>query len=301
MSEKYSNEEIIQDIKRVSEEYCDGETPTNKEYRNYGKISASVVCRKFDSWNNAIDACDLQKTNQYLTKENYIKDIQKVSENFVDGEPPTYRQYQKHSDHSSNTVNQKFGSWNEALKQSGFDINRKSEISDEELIDDIIRVFNQHSEGHYPTLGDVDEYGNFSKITYRKHFGGWSEALIASGFENPYPSEWPLSGKEHPAWNEDCESQGYGPSWYKQRKKARERDDYSCRFCGKGKEVIGRLPAVHHIRPRYMWTVQEEHEEMNSLDNLVTLCPSHHGTLEGKFKNSSPKEFIKRASVYYEQ
>jgi len=300
MSEKYSNEEIIQDIKRVSEEYCDGETPTNKEYREYGNIPASTVCRKFDSWNNAIDACNYEKTNVYLSKEDCIKSIQKVSEKFIGGEAPTYHEYQNYSEHSSNTINQKFGSWNEALRESGFDINRRDKVSDEELIKDINRVFNQYSEGHYPTLGDIDECGEFPKVTYRKHFGGWTEALIASGFENPYPSKWPLSGEEHPAWNEDCESQGYGPSWYKQRKKARERDDYSCRICGDGKEELSRNPAVHHIRPKYMWNVQEEHEEMNSLDNLVTLCYSHHQLLEGEYKNLSTEEFVDRAFEEYE-
>lgn len=87
-------------------------------------------------------------------------------------------------------------------------------------------------------------------------------------------------------------SQEYGPNWTKQRRKCLERDNHECRVCGKTEEEIGREPAVHHITPRSEFN---DSWKQNELNNLITLCHSCHGKLEGKFKDSSPKEFVRKA------
>ncbi|TYL37253.1 hypothetical protein CV102_18270 [Natronococcus pandeyae] len=87
---------------------------------------------------------------------------------------------------------------------------------------------------------------------------------------------------------------GYGPNWTKQRRKCLERDDYQCRICGKTETEIGRRPAVHHITPRREFAASEWHQ-MNALSNLVALCPSCHGTVEGKYQDTSPEEFVAKS------
>lgn len=85
------------------------------------------------------------------------------------------------------------------------------------------------------------------------------------------------TGKNNPSWKPpgECVTRSYGPSWHKQRQKARARDGGECVICG-----ADDLVDVHHIRPFREFGV-ENHEQANDLDNLVCLCRSHHSKWEG--------------------
>jgi len=67
----------------------------------------------------------------------------------------------------------------------------------------------------------------------------------------------------------------YGPNWYANRKKARERDNYICQDCGKKEEQYGCELSVHHIIP--FRNFNGDWEKANQLTNLITLCeyPCH--------------------------
>lgn len=86
-------------------------------------------------------------------------------------------------------------------------------------------------------------------------------------------------GENNPNWKGGVTSNGIyrGPDWAEQREKALERDGHKCQICGRGVEDIGRNPDVHHIVP---YGDFDDHEEANRLDNLISLCPSHHGKVE---------------------
>lgn len=60
-----------------------------------------------------------------------------------------------------------------------------------------------------------------------------------------------------------------GVDWKKQRRKARQRDNYACRCCGKTRVEMKKFPNVHHIIP-YRYSLS------NDLLNLVCLCPKCH-------------------------
>lgn len=96
-------------------------------------------------------------------------------------------------------------------------------------------------------------------------------------------AEWQsenVKGDNHPSWKGGWEHY-YGEDWNEQRKKAWERDDYQCRICGKSEEELGRKPDVHHIIP--VRTYRNEYGDRNlahSLDNLITLCSTHHHEVE---------------------
>jgi len=87
--------------------------------------------------------------------------------------------------------------------------------------------------------------------------------------------------------------QEYGANWSKQRRRCLDRDDHACRVCGSSQSDIGRQPAVHHITPRSEFG-DSEWQTYNALDNLVTLCPSCHGTYEGRFIDCDVMEFLER-------
>lgn len=88
-------------------------------------------------------------------------------------------------------------------------------------------------------------------------------------------------------------SDSYGPNWDSQRKKCLERDFYECRVCGKTNSEMSREPAVHHITPRRNFR-EGDWKSMNSISNLITLCHSCHGKLEGKFCAENPDGFAKK-------
>lgn len=77
----------------------------------------------------------------------------------------------------------------------------------------------------------------------------------------------------------------YGPTWNANRRKALERDNYSCVECGKTKSDIGREPDVHHIIPRRLYFENYDEPECyiraNRVDNLISLCRTHHSKWEG--------------------
>lgn len=46
----YSEDELIDELQRVSEEYCDGETPRERDMREHGEISSGPFKNRFGSW-----------------------------------------------------------------------------------------------------------------------------------------------------------------------------------------------------------------------------------------------------------
>jgi len=87
-----------------------------------------------------------------------------------------------------------------------------------------------------------------------------------------------FSGEDSPRWRGGYRDY-YGPSWRRQRRKARDRDNNTCQICGVAKDDIGRNMSVHHITPFRRFGV-ENHKEANALDNLISLCPSCHQRAE---------------------
>ena len=88
-------------------------------------------------------------------------------------------------------------------------------------------------------------------------------------------------------------AQEYGSNWSKQRRRCLERDDYTCRVCERTEADIGQNPSVHHITPRSEFDGTPR--SMNSLGNLVSLCPQCHGRFEGRFTDCRVEAFVKNA------
>lgn len=90
-----------------------------------------------------------------------------------------------------------------------------------------------------------------------------------------------FSGEGHPNWRGGG-NQSYGKGWAEIRRKALERDEYSCMICAKGPEDLGRNPDVHHIIPVRKFEESDRHtrEDAHVLENVVTLCSSCHRSAE---------------------
>jgi len=73
-----------------------------------------------------------------------------------------------------------------------------------------------------------------------------------------------------------------GKNWRKQSRLARERDRDTCQRCGKTKEQVGKNLDVHHISPHIL-------SNDNSLENLITYCPSCHKIVEWEWRQVNPE------------
>ena len=82
-----------------------------------------------------------------------------------------------------------------------------------------------------------------------------------------------MSGSGNPNWIGGVSFCNYGDNWNKQRRKARERDNYTCQEC---KYVSGgdRLLDVHHRTPFRLFG--GDWKMANRLNNLVCLCRDCH-------------------------
>jgi DEAD/DEAH box helicase domain-containing protein len=76
----------------------------------------------------------------------------------------------------------------------------------------------------------------------------------------------------------------YGPNWAEQRRRARQRDRYTCQRCGTQEARTGREHDVHHLVPfRHFGYVPGENEaylQANDLANLTTLCRVCHSRVD---------------------
>jgi hypothetical protein len=78
------------------------------------------------------------------------------------------------------------------------------------------------------------------------------------------------AGDRNPAWKGGTGNKG--AYW---KRKARERDAFTCQFPGCGKQDRGKGTHAHHLVPRVAGGE-------DSLDNLVTLCSRHHREVESR-------------------
>jgi len=76
-----------------------------------------------------------------------------------------------------------------------------------------------------------------------------------------------------------------GGDWETQALKARDRDGYTCRICGKTEKDLGKQMDVHHILPYRLF---RSNMEANRMDNLLSVCPSCHRTLEAEADRAIP-------------
>jgi 5-methylcytosine-specific restriction endonuclease McrA len=82
-----------------------------------------------------------------------------------------------------------------------------------------------------------------------------------------------MTKDKNPNWKGGTSTeQGRGENWQRQKKSARERDNYTCQNCHR------HAVAVHHIKPYRFYN--GDWESANILTNLITLCASCHSKIE---------------------
>lgn len=269
-------EELIKDLQQLRDEL--GRPPKYDEISsNPDSFSTTVYEERFGSFNAALEAASLDPRNvKNLDKEYMLDKLSELEEEL--GRTPAYDDLQDFpTAPSTRTYERNFGTFNEALKQAGMEVNQEGEISREKLIDELQRAAEEH--GKIPSVTKFAEIEDYPGVTTMvREFGSWLEAVKAAGLE---PRDW--SGPSHPRWKKDAVDRlYYGPEWPEQRSKARERDNYECKDCGitqsEHKEKHDKKLHVHHRKPlrEFIRSDKLTREEGNVLDNLVTLCATCH-------------------------
>jgi len=260
-------------------------TPTYRDMESSGDHCASTYIRRFGSWNDAVEQAGLEPNKRggvgistgVVPKTDLIEEMQRVA-NLLD-ETPTHEQINKYADYGHSTYLRAFGSWSNAVEQSGLEERKRKNAmrkSDDVLLKDLKQLGEEL--GYPPRLRDMREKGEHGTGAYIRAFGGWRKALQEAGFEDPGLGQ--RGGQLHHNWKGGGRK-WYGPNWNKKRKQAIDRDAEQCVICGIGRdEHYSEYETdlhVHHITPLRRF---ENYEDANALGNLMTLCISCHGTWE---------------------
>lgn len=77
-----------------------------------------------------------------------------------------------------------------------------------------------------------------------------------------------MLGSNNPSWQGGISESVYSDDWLEVGESIRQRDNHTCRLCGRHQKQNEALFSVHHI---------DYNKENNDLENLITLCVSCHG------------------------
>ena len=121
----YSEKELLDELKRVSEEYCDGKTPTSIKMEEHGKYSSVTYANRFGSWNKALKKAGLsinkKRTQCEFNEEEISKELSHISQKFKDGGTPSQSDIDTHASFSAGYLRNRYGSWNDAVVEFGFE------------------------------------------------------------------------------------------------------------------------------------------------------------------------------------
>lgn len=260
--------------------------PNAKHIQDNTIFSDSTYSELFGSWNNALREAgySINRQNNF-DKSSLLVELDRLAKKF--DRSPKKIDMRKHGKYSEWPYKSIFGSWNDALREAGYDLNVNHDISNEKLLSELKTLGDKLKKT--PAFSDMEEHGSFCGCVYQYRFGSWNNALRKAGFE---PNR---------ILNGESERLYYGPNWSEQRQVAVGRDNHQCKVSGKTiDEISTDWFHVHHITPAREFgahdpDVDTDYDEMNHQSNLITLCPSVHARVEGKFSDCDPEEFVRRA------
>lgn len=94
----------------------------------------------------------------------------------------TKDEYNANGRFSAATIQNRFGSWNDALSKSNLTVKKRNRIPHGELLDDLKQVAERLGTKSISVKAYTGK-GRFSAPTISKAFGSWTKALVAAGLE----------------------------------------------------------------------------------------------------------------------
>jgi len=278
MPKRISELELIQELLRL-DSIVDS-SPKAQDMTDIGRYGENTYLRRFGSWNDALREAGIEENRRSnIPEEELISELKRLHTEF--GKPPSASLMNDEGEFSERVYLGRYGSWNESLKEAGIEPNFHQDITKDELREELFRL--KKELGHVPRYEEVEEYGRYGKSTYERFFGSWNNALDDVGFTL------------NKLCNGNRRNVTYGKSWCTSLKRSiLKRDQHRCQSCFVSEKALGQRPDIHHIRPAREWNTEEEHEEMNSPKNLISLCRSCHRRFQGKWRSLEPDEFSEK-------
>ena len=133
-----SNSEIIEDLQKVANKNSFS-TMSMRQYAEFGRFDTSTISRRFGTWNNALQAANIETAQQFWTVEQLFENIEVVWRK--KGRQPTRRDMddKDFSSISSGAYLRKFGRWSVALEQFVSYVNQ-DDTFDESSIETLAEV-----------------------------------------------------------------------------------------------------------------------------------------------------------------
>ncbi|QLH78274.1 HNH endonuclease [Halosimplex rubrum] len=249
-----------------------GRPPTTDEMDRSGPYTSNSYKRAFGTWNRALRQAGLEVHSVWdVSEEDLISELNSLAEEL--GHVPRKDEMRNQGKWSAAVYQERFGSWNEALRAAGFEPNQRWRIPREELLAELRAVADDL--GHPPTTTEINEHGKFTIDPYQREFGTWRTALQAA--DPDYLENYRQS---------DTETVPFGSNWPQIREVIITRDNESCLRCGMDREghreKFGRDLPVHHRIPRRRF-YDDPDQSVDDADvpsNLLTLCIPCHRRLE---------------------
>ena len=294
-----ADEELLEDLKRVAE-LIGMRRLSQSDYGKHGKYSASTIEKRFGGWNKAIMRVGLVARKVGVRKhvtlkndESFFEDLRLVAAK-LKKDSITTGDYEQFGMYNGDGILRRYGSWNTILQKAGlkptpYRLGRGKEISDEELFQDVERVWIKL--GRQPTIIDVRK-GEFSfgQNTFIRHFGSWRGALAAfvryvnsddnevsppsNNSEQQTKVETRITQHKQSDFVEREESVVDSTKNHKTNRdinlrlrfKVMARDNFKCCMCGRSPATDPSVVLhIDHIKP---WAKGGE----TTMDNLQTLC-----------------------------
>lgn len=319
MARRIPKEKLKQDIRRVyskldkppsESNYAEhGEFSVSVIRRRFGKFTEGRAAA-------GIPNPDMRGGQNRINHEDLLGAIHELADRL--GREPTSQDMRKEGRYGTKAYRREFGSWTEAILEAGYSPYRPAshmanrvkvecatcdEVENRLVsqIDDQQQVFctqeclfeyrSKHRSGeNHPLYERVEvQCSSCGDTLHRRQ-------SIVENREDVYCdrtcyAQWcseSRTGEHHPRW-EGGGSLYYGPNWQPQRRRCLEVDDYKCRKCGmiqdEHRTTFGRELDVHHLKPIRKFYEETEAgdpdwDEVNSLENLVSLCIPCHRKIE---------------------
>jgi hypothetical protein len=167
-----SRNEMISEVQRLADGL--GQPPAVHQMRDQGTFGVTTISREFGTWTDALEHAGYEPNKEMgVSEEKLIKELACLRDEL--DRPPKAEEMSRNGAYSIGTFERRFGSWNNALERAGFDLHNRTNIPEEELLDELTRLSDVL--GRTPTSVDMESRGRFGHATYTSAFGSWNAAI----------------------------------------------------------------------------------------------------------------------------
>lgn len=177
-------EKLIAELQSIADQL--GRPPSLREIDELSSYSRSTYQDRFGSWNDAVEEAGLEprhSSTANIEDRELLEELDRLAENL--NRTPRQRDMEQHGKYSVTTYQNRFGSWNDALRKADQQPAKRWKVDRDDLLAELRQLGSRL--GSSPTAAEMDEGGAFSSRVYLSEFGSWNEALEAAGYDPNQP------------------------------------------------------------------------------------------------------------------